>query len=381
MDFIALGGTNEVGASSYYINLAGKHFLLDCGKGMLKNNVSYGPDFSVLGRVQDILSLSQIDAVFISHAHYDHIGYLPTFVSQSQNTPVFSTKVSKELGKYLMYDRYSENIQGLQDEILLDQAFSRIHPVGYGRSFNIDEIKVTFFEAGHVPGAAMIYFESPEKNVLYTGDFMEESTKLAPGYQIPPYIKPDVIIMCGLHAKHPYYKPSNMLLNLMPAIAENVDKKVPIYISVQQLTKGIEAIQIIIEKMQEGTLSETEIFVDDYIWTLAERLGTIGIKTLSHKCSRFSGIFCQKLQPGIYIGDKKKGNRFDFNFEASFSLHAQYADCRKLIDRLQPSVVFVVHSPDDKNSYGNRRLERDFPNLQIVYPEQGHKYSDTRQKG
>lgn len=34
MKFLALGGTNYVGASSYYVELDGTRLLLDCGKGI-----------------------------------------------------------------------------------------------------------------------------------------------------------------------------------------------------------------------------------------------------------------------------------------------------------------------------------------------------------
>ncbi len=48
MQFMALGGTDSVGASCYYIELAGVRILLDCGKGILAGGKTYAPNYGQL---------------------------------------------------------------------------------------------------------------------------------------------------------------------------------------------------------------------------------------------------------------------------------------------------------------------------------------------
>lgn len=66
MDYILLGtgpGLPEADShlSSLYVNLAGKHLLIDCGEGTSRQLLRHG------------LSGDTLDAVFISHFHPDHI--------------------------------------------------------------------------------------------------------------------------------------------------------------------------------------------------------------------------------------------------------------------------------------------------------------------
>lgn len=70
MKFIALGAADSVGASCYFLQVDGLNFLLDCGKGFIGDGKKpYGPDFtSLIPRM--FASLSQLDAILISHGHF-----------------------------------------------------------------------------------------------------------------------------------------------------------------------------------------------------------------------------------------------------------------------------------------------------------------------
>jgi Cft2 family RNA processing exonuclease len=380
MDFIALGGANEVGASCYYMKLAGERILLDCGKGFT-DRITYGPDFSKLCAYSDIQTLSRIDAILISHAHYDHIAYLPVLADQCRGTPVYATNLTKEIGKYLMWDRVNigsmrKETNFAKEDLLIDEALERIQPVGYCRSVSIGKVKAHFYEAGHIPGAAMIYFESDERNVLYTGDFMGRASCLTSGYHIPETIKPDTIILCALHAKHPHYTTYGGLGRVKSVISSCLVRGIPVYILVNQLTKGIETVHVIADKMKNHELPYADIFIDDKIWSLAERLSNVHMKVLSENCRR-SPTYFNKIYPGVYIGSREHSRHFRNVVNVDFSLHANYSECVELIAKYSPSEVFVVHSPDDRYDEHNFSLALEFPNIQVIYPVKGNLYSDV----
>lgn len=389
MKFIALGAADSVGASCYFLQADGLNLLLDCGKGLLRNGSasagckSFGPDFTSL--VPNVLTtLSQLDAIFISHGHYDHIGYLPEMIHQCPNTPVYATHLTKNLGWYLMMDSNhtpdgSSPEQRIAEETGTLRALDRIQPLHYLQPVRIGPLRVTFYEAGHIPGAAMILIESQhEGSFLYTGDFRRDSSSLTPGYLLPAKLHPDHLLMCGLHAKHPRYADQSGLPDILPEVVRTVFRRAPCLISTRQLTKGIELVSFLTDQMDKGKLPHAPIFVDDRIWMLSERLRENGISAFSEYCRRFPRLRAHDvLPPGIYVGGNGCHRSFDTVITANFSLHADYADCSKLVNTLHPKTVILVHSPNDSSlgHHGDTALETAHPNSAFIYPAVGRQYN------
>lgn len=368
MKFMALGGADRAGASCYYLELAGQRFLLDCGRG-LAGSRTYTPDYDALLRSGCIQSLSQLDAIFLSHGHFDHLGALPLFTQLCPQTPIYATTLTRALGDWLLWDHFPQSTdftRRFQRNLQSEAAMERILTVSYGRPLSIGGIRVTFFEAGHVPGAAMIYFESVERNVLYTGDFMPRATYLTAGCCLPESVLPDVVILCGTHAQHPYYSPTDRLRASLPAVTTRLTHGVSAYVNVRQLTKGVETVRFF-----EESCPGIPLYLSDPVWSLAEQLGCAGIPVLFGHCYRASG---DTRRRGIHIGTFRREQ--EGRFEGDFTLHAVYAECVELLRRFRPSHVFVVHSPPDRNGSGNAALRRDCPGTAILYPAQGHLYAD-----
>ena len=72
--FMPLGGAQSVGRSCYYLRLGQSNILLDCGLQRI-NGATCSPDFRSLLTSQFMESIQQLDHVYISHAHTDHVGY------------------------------------------------------------------------------------------------------------------------------------------------------------------------------------------------------------------------------------------------------------------------------------------------------------------
>jgi len=69
MQFIPLGGADEIGASCFYLNIDGTGILLDCGIHPQKKGIDSLPRF-------ELIEDKPLDFVFISHAHQDFL-HLP----------------------------------------------------------------------------------------------------------------------------------------------------------------------------------------------------------------------------------------------------------------------------------------------------------------
>jgi len=385
--FVALGGGQHIGASCYFLQVNGKNILFDCGKG----NDEYGfynPNFDTIlcdGQF-GVDNLSQIDSVFISHAHFDHIGYLVNLIKKSRNPHVYSTNLTKKICSHLISEENHWEISklSLDKKLEYDRDIQKVlehtEAVNYNHRYKVeDDIYFTFYPAGHIPGAAMIYLEIYGTKVLYTGDFSMVSTPLAYSCELPKNISPDVIIVCGTHAKHPNYNPSvDMEKNIISLCRKYTSKN--LYCKVKQLTKGIELVQVLRSAMDKKFLPKRKIYVDPNIWELADKLEESGIRIFDGNCScfkKFKGFW--NMPDGIYIGNDYYSRGFDYVENVDFTLHATYENITDLISMYSPRTVFVVHSADDRENKYETKLSNDFPDINIIYAEDDEIFDLTKE--
>lgn len=198
MKYIFLGGAGEVGASCLLIQVADRNILIDCGIRVNRTGEAAFPDFQRLNRLAPTL-----DAVFISHAHADHIGALPTLYKIYPGAPTVMTRPTADLatimlgsapqfspqdevllnrirerttseygtldalieakrGKVLLADRYKEIFSALEHISIADM--DEWFDLGWGHNWAFRLIP-----SGHILGAVSIDLRTPEGRFLYKG--------------------------------------------------------------------------------------------------------------------------------------------------------------------------------------------------------------------
>jgi Cft2 family RNA processing exonuclease len=177
--FIPLGGASEIGSSCFYLNIGGSGIILDCGMHPRKVGIEALPNF-------DLINDKAVDFVFISHAHHDHIGALPTLVKRHPYVKIFSTPqtraiaeitlhntvsiLEEQMGKDPMLNPYThDEIDLLIKSLEYKEIGESFEVIGY-KSYSNEKIKVTFLDAGHILGSAGILIESEGNRIFYTGD-------------------------------------------------------------------------------------------------------------------------------------------------------------------------------------------------------------------
>lgn len=348
--FIPLGGGQRVGASSYYLRLGESNIILDAGTGV-EEGVEFEPDFHFLLTSPFIQSMNQIDQVFVSHAHMDHIGYLLKLMSQTKHSAVYMTEITKVLSQYQLYDRGIVGSKNCDEDTRLaaQSLLENIASVGFMKTMEFGKYKVTFYPAGHIPGASMILFEYGKRKILYTGDYSLNSTLLTPGCMLPEHLSVDTVIMCGLHAKHSNHtKNADSLYKQVNYILRDVEVgRRSVRCRVNQLSKGIE----FLKALNTWNTFSVPIYLDGSIMSMVENMEKLSVPIIA-PTNRVMGADIPK-EPHIYLtaGNRMYGMDNYRDIKVDFSLHEDFPDMKEFIKRINPRLAVLVHCGKEQSVF------------------------------
>ena len=167
----SLGAAQEVTGSKHIFEIDGRSFMIDCGafQGKRAEADEKNRNFEI--------DVDRINAVILTHAHYDHVGLLPLLVKKGYNGNIYATPATRDLSDLIMMD--SARIQARDAEYLRKQAqkkgqkftwtpmfdegdcvkaANQIITLSYNRKmFIAPDVELEYFDAGHILGSAFAY--------------------------------------------------------------------------------------------------------------------------------------------------------------------------------------------------------------------------------
>jgi len=187
------GASRQVTGSMYLLETADDYrILIDCGLDMERKDIN--PD-AYVGLFP--FEPSMINAVVLTHAHLDHVGYLPNLIREGFEGKIYCTHATLDLTKLILDDSASLNqhklkkaqkkhkhsepekresrIKELYSQKQVDETLDLCVAVNYAQHIRLtDGVYVTFIPAGHLLGAAHLYMEVEEegkkKRIGFSGD-------------------------------------------------------------------------------------------------------------------------------------------------------------------------------------------------------------------
>ena len=184
MKLTFIGAAHEVTGSCYYLEAAGKKFIVDCG-------MEQGPDQY---ENQDLpVALSDVDFALLTHDHIDHSGNFPLAYAKGFRGLIYATSATCDLCDIMLRD--SAHIQMFEAEwrnrkgrrngqpefvpaYTMEDALGAIQLFAeceYNKVIELAEgIRVRFVDAGHLLGSASIELwiseDGEERKIVFSGD-------------------------------------------------------------------------------------------------------------------------------------------------------------------------------------------------------------------
>ena len=167
------GGVGSVTGANFLVKTDAAQIVVDCGliQGDRFAQEANGEDFAY--------NPGDIDVLVVTHAHADHIGRIPKLVQDGFSGTIYSTTPTKELATLMFRDAYKimlfeEEKYGtdrLYEEQHIDEALALWKTVDYDAPVSLpDDISLTFTDAGHILGSALVHLTRNGKKIVFTGD-------------------------------------------------------------------------------------------------------------------------------------------------------------------------------------------------------------------
>jgi metallo-beta-lactamase family protein len=178
-----LGAARTVTGSKYLLEHDGNRVLFDCGlfQGLKELRQRNWEEFPVPPQ--------SLHAIVLTHAHLDHVGYLPRLVAQGFQGRVFCTAGTSELCRLVLPDSgriqeedarqankhgYSkhEPALALYREADALRALTHLQPLSYHQPFEVAPgVTIEYANAGHLLGSSYILTRlSGGRTILFGGD-------------------------------------------------------------------------------------------------------------------------------------------------------------------------------------------------------------------
>lgn len=276
----SLGATEEVTGSKHLLEIDGHTYMVDCGAWQGSKDIADEKNRSFE------IAADKIDAVFLTHAHYDHCGLLPKLVKDGYNKKIYSTPATADLASIVMLD--SAKIQSKdtyrREPIYTEKDCSKtsmlFKTIGYNKTVKVDDnVDIEFYDAGHILGSSLISVtlkgqrkptllqrlrkQEVEKdiNILYSGDLGRENTPIIkdPAVDMPA---PDYMFLESTYGNRTHEAPKEVYDDLEQIINDTVKKHGKIIIPSFAIERAQELLYYIRGLMDEKRIPKIPIYVD-----------------------------------------------------------------------------------------------------------------------
>ncbi|MBE6493150.1 MAG: beta-CASP ribonuclease aCPSF1 [Methanosphaera stadtmanae] len=266
----SLGGFREVGRSCLFLQTPNSKVILDCGVNVA--GVDEKTSFPYLNVPE--FNLNTLDAVIVTHAHLDHVGFVPYLYHYGYDGPTYCTNPTRDLMTLLQQDHI--DISHREDKPLpfnmkdLKETINKTITLDYGEVTDISpDIRLTLHNAGHIVGSAMahLHIGDGKHNFVYTGDFKNEKSRLLEP-SVTRFPRIESLVMESTYGGHEDVTPTRNTAEkeLVKTMYTTLNRGGKVLVPVFAVGRAQELMIVLEEYINHGILKKVPVYLDGMIW-------------------------------------------------------------------------------------------------------------------
>ncbi len=265
---------------------------------------------------------ASVDAVILTHAHIDHIGYLPRLVKAGFSGKIYATAPSLELAKILLLDsahiqeedadyrnrkKATSHAKALPLYTTEDakRTFEFFKPVIFNRWNKLgDEIKFRYHAAGHILGAGSIEMKlddgQKKTSILFSGDIGRYSVPLVIDPAEPPETE---YLVCESTYGGEVHGPQDVFFEMAELIDDIVKRKSILLIPAFAVGRTQQITYILNVLMTQKRIPKVPIHIDSPM--------AVRVTDVYKRFPSYHAINCDELKRGknVFYGKNVKLHR------------------------------------------------------------------------
>ena len=316
------GAAGTVTGSKYLVETDRRKILVDCGvfQGMR--------ELRLLNWSAPPVDPKVLDNIVLTHAHIDHIGYLPRLVSQGYDRPVFATPPTVDLAGISLLDsaelqeedaawRNKKKLTRHEKALPLftvddaRRAMQLLRPVPFDVWVDIgDGLRFRFRRVGHILGAASVEVDvrgnGERKLVFFSGDIGRYGNPLTIDPAEPPEMD---YLVCESTYGGRLHQPEDPRAVLIDLVNDVVNREAMLLIPAFAVGRTQQIVYLVNELIRYGLVPRIDIHIDSPMAVLAT---DVYIKYQSYHgvdVSKLGGEGCTLGSSNVFVHRKRESSK------------------------------------------------------------------------
>ncbi len=285
----------------------------------------------------------KIQAVILSHAHFDHSGNLPSLVLSGYDGPIYTTTATTRLGEVMLADsghiqeedaRYVNKKRAKRGEIPVEplytqqdaeRAVQQFYPMRYEDPFEpVPGVTARLIDAGHILGSAAICLDVKENGKAFrfwfSGDIGRPNLPIIPDPILPEAV--EYLMMECTYGDKPHRDPGEAYVEFRDVIQRTIKRHGKVIVPAFAVGRTQELVYDINKMIMEREIPHIPVFVDSPLAVKATNVFKASPEYFDKETQRF---IRDNMHPAL-----------NFN---GLEYISDVADSKKLNNREEPMII------------------------------------------